>query len=118
MSTQTNLIETPESVVTPETAQEALVEMTEVVGRKWHPVILQLLGARGTMGFNDLKEEINHISSKVLADSLDRLESRHELVERRVVNEKPVRVEYALTDRGRDLEPVVTAMRDWGLEHL
>ncbi|MFB6205595.1 MAG: winged helix-turn-helix transcriptional regulator, partial [Haloglomus sp.] len=32
--------------------------------------------------------------------------------------EKPFRVEYSLTERGRSLEPVITAMREWGEEHL
>ena len=53
----------------------------------------------------------------MLSDSLTTLEE-HGLVERVVVSEKPVRVRYSLTDRGRELEPALDAMVDWGRDHL
>lgn len=84
-----------------------------IVRRKWHPVIVSQLLERGPLGFNRLKSHIGAISGTVLSDSLERLED-HGVVERSIVSEKPVRVEYALTDRGRDLEPVIDAMYDWG----
>jgi DNA-binding HxlR family transcriptional regulator len=88
-----------------------------LVGKKWHPVILHRLLTNGPLGFNDLKEEVDGISSKVLSDSLDDLEEKT-LVERTVVSEKPFRVEYSLTERGESLRPLVTEMRDWGQEYL
>lgn len=88
-----------------------------LIGKKWHPVIIHRLLTEGPQGFNELQEAVDGISSKVLSDSLDDLEDKT-LVDRRVVNEKPVRVRYSLTDRGESLEPVIMAMRDWGLEHL
>ncbi|RCU44376.1 transcriptional regulator [Haloplanus salinus] len=106
------------SVVTPGQSQETLISMADVLGRKWHLVILHELLTEGAMGFGELKGEIDHISSKVLSDSLDRLETEHDLVERRIVSEKPVRVEYAMTDRGRDLAPIVTRIHEWGVEHV
>jgi len=57
------------------------------------------------------------ISGKVQSDVLEDLEE-HGFVDRTVVSEKPFRVEYSLTDRGRSLEPVIVAMRDRGREHL
>jgi DNA-binding HxlR family transcriptional regulator len=91
--------------------------MANLLGRKWHLIILHQLLTEGAMGFGELKGEIDHISSKVLSDSLDRLETEHELVERRIVSEKPVRVEYAMTERGRDLAPIVDSVHEWGVEH-
>ena len=88
-----------------------------ILGRKWHPVIVHRLLNEGPQGFNALKEAVDGVSSKVLSDSLDDL-AEHGLVERAVVSEKPFRVEYSLTERGRSLEPVIVAMRDWGQEHL
>lgn len=105
------------SIVTPSQSQEALVSMADVFGRKWHLVILHRLLTKDAMGFNELKQDIDRISSKVLSDSLDRLETEHGLVERRIVSEKPVRVEYAMTDRGRDLAPIVDRIHEWGVEH-
>ncbi|MFB6267489.1 MAG: winged helix-turn-helix transcriptional regulator [Halodesulfurarchaeum sp.] len=85
--------------------------------KKWHPVILHRLLTNGPLGFNDLKEEVDGISSKVLSDNLDDL-SEHGLVERNVVSEKPFRVQYSLTERGKSLERVILAMRDWGQANL
>jgi DNA-binding HxlR family transcriptional regulator len=88
-----------------------------ILGRKWHPVIVHRLLQRGPLGFNALKEAVDGVSSKVLSDSLEDLEE-HGLVDRAIVSEKPFRVEYSLTERGRSLEPVIGAMREWGEAHL
>jgi len=88
-----------------------------VLGRKRHPVIVHRLLQRGPLGFNALKEAVDGVSSKVLSDSLEHLEE-HGLVEREIVSEKPFRVEYSLTERGRSLDPVIAAMREWGETHL
>lgn len=88
-----------------------------LVGKKWHPVIIHRLLSEGPQGFNELEAAVGGISSKVLSDSLDDLESKC-LVDRSVVSEKPFRVQYSLTERGASLEPVIESMRDWGQEHL
>ncbi|WP_255151733.1 winged helix-turn-helix transcriptional regulator [Halorarius halobius] len=87
-----------------------------VIGKKWHPVIVHRL-LDEPRGFNDLQRAVDGISSKVLSDSLESLED-HGLVERTVVSEKPFRVEYALTERGRSLRPVIEEMQAWGSDHL
>jgi DNA-binding HxlR family transcriptional regulator len=88
-----------------------------LIGKKWHPVIIHRLLEHGPSGFNELKEDVDGISSKVLSDSLEDL-GENNLIEREIISEKPFRVEYSLTPHGRSLEPVIYAMRDWGLEHL
>ena len=97
--------------------QQVLIEMADLLGHKWHPVILQQLVATEECGFSDLHAAIDDISNKMLSDSLTTLEE-HGLVERVVVSEKPVRVRYSLTDRGRELVPALDAMVDWGRDHL
>jgi len=88
-----------------------------LIGKKWHPVIVHRLLENGPSGFNELKENVDGISSKVLSDSLEDLQT-HELVDREVVNEQPFRVQYSLTERGASLKPVITEMAEWGQEHL
>ncbi|PGF16701.1 transcriptional regulator [Natrinema sp. CBA1119] len=88
-----------------------------LIGKKWHTVIIHRLLENGPLGFNALEEEVDGISSKVLSDALDDLEEKR-LVNREIVSEKPVRVEYSLTELGASLEPVIVEMRDWGSEHL
>jgi len=88
-----------------------------LVGKKWHPVIIDRLLKNGPSGFNELKKNVDGISSKVLSDSLEDLQEK-DLVNRAVISEQPFRVEYSLTERGASLEPVITAMGEWGAEHL
>ena len=95
----------------------SITATASLVGKKWHPVIIHRLLDHGELGFNALQAEIEGVSSKVLSESLDDLEEKR-IVSRDIVNEKPVRVEYALTELGQSLEPVVTSMIDWGEQHL
>jgi DNA-binding HxlR family transcriptional regulator len=69
------------------------------------------------MGFSELKEAVDGISSKVLSDVVEDLEQK-ELLDRAIISEKPFRVQYSLTDRGVDLRPVIEAMDRWGRDHL
>ena len=88
-----------------------------LVGKKWHPVIVHRLLEYGPSGFNELQDNVDGISSKVLSDSLDDLDENG-LVDREIISEKPFRVQYSLTDHGESLETVIYAMRDWGRQHL
>jgi len=88
-----------------------------LIGRKWHPVIVHRLLEAGPCGFNELRDNVDGISSKVLSESLSDLEENG-LVDRAVRSEKPFRVEYSLTERGESLQPVIYAMHDWGKTHL
>lgn len=88
-----------------------------LIGKKWHPVIVHRLLKHGPLGFNALKAEIDAISSTVLSNSLEDLEDNG-LVNRAIVNEKPFRVEYSLTEHGALLEPVIDAMGEWGKQYL
>lgn len=88
-----------------------------LIGKKWHPVIVHRLLAKGPLGFNALLGEIDEISSTVLSSSLQDLEENG-LVNRKIVSEKPIRVEYSLTDQGASLRPVIAAMDAWGESYL
>lgn len=94
-------------------AESALHDIQDIVGRKWNPVLLYRLLTDGPCGFSALKRRVDGISSKMLSESLSDLEEQG-LVERNLLSDQPVRVEYTLTDRGESLEPVVTRMVQWG----
>jgi DNA-binding HxlR family transcriptional regulator len=89
--------------------------MRALFGRKWQPILVYRLLEDGPTGFSRLKRDIDGISSKMLSESLTDLEDRG-LVERTQVEDSPVRVEYALTERGETLEPVLREMVQWGSE--
>lgn len=97
--------------------REAVLHGTrDILGRKWQPILVYRLLEDGPTGFSELKQTVDGISAKMLSESLAELESA-ELVERTELSDSPVRVEYALTERGRALEPVIAAMIGWGHEH-
>jgi len=98
------------------TPKDDLVETSQILGRKWQTVIVHRLLRDGPMGFSDLKEEIDSISSKVLSDNLAELEDAG-LVARDLVQTRPLRVEYSLTPAGEGLDSVVTAILDWRDDH-
>ncbi|HKJ57586.1 MAG TPA: helix-turn-helix domain-containing protein [Halobacteriales archaeon] len=89
----------------------------DVLGRKWHPVIVTRLLADGPLGFTRLESDVEGLSDTVLSASLADLQEKG-IVERRIVSDRPLRVEYALTERGASLEPVLDAMAAWGREQL
>ena len=90
------------------------VEVTlSVMGGTWKPIILFHL-LHGKKRFGELGRNIGGITQRMLTLQLRELEEAG-IVARTVYAEVPPRVDYALTDLGRSLEPVLIAMRDWGL---
>lgn len=87
-----------------------------IVGERWTILILRDLLLDGPRRFQDLLESLEGISPTTLSDRLRTLE-RHRIVERRLYADHPPRAEYALTQRGRDLGPVLKALRAWGEQH-
>ncbi|WP_433623648.1 winged helix-turn-helix transcriptional regulator [Halomicrococcus sp. NG-SE-24] len=89
----------------------------EVIGKKWHPVIVHRLLQREALRFNELSEAVGVVTNKMLSQSLDDLEEKG-LVDREIVSEKPVAVEYSLTEQGQSLEPVIASLEEWGKTYL
>ena len=83
------------------------------VGDKWTVLVVRYLG-NGSMRFNELKRTVNGISQKMLTSTLRGLE-RDGFVTRTVFPTIPPRVDYELTDLGRDLLVPVKALGDWAI---
>ena len=83
----------------------------ELIGRRWTGAILRAL-LTDVNRFNSLAAAVPGLSDRMLAERLKELEAEG-LVLRNVIPEMPVRVEYSLTAKGRDLESVVRAVADW-----
>jgi DNA-binding HxlR family transcriptional regulator len=81
------------------------------MGRKWIGLIVHVL-AEGEKRFSELAETVPGISARILSQRLAELESNG-LVTRTVVPDSPVRVHYALTDKGMELRPVLSGLADW-----
>lgn len=83
-----------------------------MLGDKWTPLLVMQLSG-GAVRFSILQQEVCGISPRTLSQRLDDLE-RKELVTKRSYAEMPPRVEYALTQKGRDLIPILKSMAAWG----
>ena len=100
-------------MLTKEELPECLVATTvALIGSKWKLLIIRNLLQR-PWRFNELKKDLDGISQKVLTDSLRSMEADG-LITRTVYPEVPSRVEYALSDLGQTLKPILDSMVEWG----
>ena len=100
-------------MMTKEELPECSVATTvQLIGSKWKLLIMRNLLAR-PWRFNELKKSLEGISQKVLTDSLRSMEEDG-LITRTVYPEVPPRVEYALSELGESMRPILDAMEEWG----
>ncbi len=83
----------------------------QLLGKRWTGLILDAM-MEGPQRFCEMTAIVDGLSDRVLSDRLRELESEG-VVERIVYPQIPVRVEYRLTEKGRDLRPVVQAIHTW-----
>ena len=86
-------------------------QAVELVGRRWCGAIARAL-LDGPLRFSELERAIPEISARALTQRLRELEAEG-VVERVVEASSPVRVSYALSEKGRALEEVVTGLERW-----
>lgn len=87
----------------------------QLIGSKWKLLILRNLLVR-PWRFNELKKSLEGISQKVLTDSLRSMEADG-IITRTVYPEVPPRVEYALSELGESMRPIIGAMEQWGIQY-
>jgi DNA-binding HxlR family transcriptional regulator len=88
----------------------------ELVGKRWTGAILLVL-MDGPLRFCEITQLVPDLSDRLLSERLKELEAEG-IVQRHVENGGSVRVQYALTDKGRALEPAVRALKSWARAHL
>src|SRR3954451_19465295 len=88
----------------------------EMIGKRWTGAILLVL-LDGPLHFSGIKHLVPELSDRLLSERLKELEAEG-IVERRVLEGSPVRVEYRLTEKGQALEPVVRSLKGWAREWL
>jgi DNA-binding HxlR family transcriptional regulator len=84
----------------------------EILGKKWTGLIIRVL-LGGPKRFKDIKEQIPDMSDKMLTDRMKELEA-FGILTRTVYPEMPVRIEYELTEKGKNLEEVILSIQSWG----
>ncbi len=90
------------------------MELTlDIIGGKWKPIIIYYIGTNEKLRYGELKRIIPNISERMLSRALRELE-KDKVINREVFEEKIMRVEYTLTDRGLEVLPILTALTLWG----
>src|ERR1043165_3202302 len=84
---------------------------SELIGRRWTGAIIYVL-LKSRCRFATLRDAIPDITDRMLSERLQELEHCG-IVERSVIPDTPVRVEYSLTKKGRSLAPVMDSIAEW-----
>ena len=85
----------------------------DVIGEKWTLLILRDLTRNPSRRFQDLLDSLHGCAPNTLSARLSSLEERG-LIERRQYEQHPPRMEYVLTAKGREMRPVLKALKAWG----
>lgn len=105
-----------EPMKTKEELPECPVATTvSIISSKWKLLIIRNLLER-PWRFNELKKDLEGISQKVLTDSLRTMEEDG-IITKTVYPEVPPHVEYALSELGESMRPILDAMKEWGTEY-
>jgi DNA-binding HxlR family transcriptional regulator len=86
-------------------------QAVELIGRRWTGAILRVL-MDGAMRFSEVAQAVPELSDRLLSERMKELEARG-IVERTVHPGPPVRVEYALSEMGRELRPALSELQGW-----
>lgn len=96
---------------------ECPVEVSlSVLGGKWKGLILFHL-QKDTRRFNELQRLLPGITQRMLARQLRELESSN-IVQRKIYQQSPPKVEYSLTEFGLTLSPILQSLHEWGKEYI
>jgi len=88
----------------------------DLVGERWTILLIRDMLLHGARKFQDFQASLPGLAPNTLSARLKTLEANG-LVKRQLYSEYPPRVEYALTDKGKTLGPVLRALREWGTKH-
>lgn len=114
MKRECSIIETIYS--SPELKSCPIETTFKIIGKKWAVLIIREM-FRGTNQFNRLLENIEGITPKVLTERLRELQKLG-IIKRTIVSEYPIRVEYELTELGREFEPVLLAAGSFAMRYM
>ena len=89
-----------------------LQEVADALERKWSFQIIYEIGNHKKIRFNDLQEELIHISPKTLSDTLKKLENGN-IINKKSFNQIPPKVEYSLSEDGLSLYPIIVSLLKW-----
>lgn len=94
---------------------KVVADVLDIVGGKWRGQILAHL-CDNPKRFNELKTVLTKITSSTLTKELRYLEDI-KIIERKIIQETPIIVEYRLTAHGKSIKDLIKTIIEWGLKH-
>lgn len=88
-----------------------------LIGGKWKLLILSHIFNYESRGYSQIRDNLPGVSEKMLSQQLKELE-RDDLIQKRILSEKPLRVEYSLTTQGQSLSDLYKFTSTWGIAYL
>lgn len=95
---------------------QAITDAMSLLSGKWKFHILGTLIEGQSLGFMDLMREVKGIGTKMLSKELQDLEM-NQLINRTVLNTKPISVSYAISEKGKTLLPLINELANWGIQY-
>src|SRR5919204_1585884 len=92
-------------------------EAVELIGRRWTGAIVAVLLDHGPLRFSEIAQAVPELSDRLLSERMKELEARG-VVQRHVEPGPPVRVTYALTAMGSELQPALQELKSWARHWL
>ena len=105
------------NVIVTESGNCPVMPVIAMLQGKWKLQVIYELCIKEPMRFGELRKMLGSVTNTALTNALKELE-KDGLVNRQQFNEIPPRVEYSLTDKGRELLPVFNAIANWGLRYV
>lgn len=94
------------------------VEYTlSIISNKWKILILYWLLKNEVMRYGELKRSLNGVTHRMLSLGLKQLEE-DKIIVRKQYDQIPPKVEYRISDKGRSLAPIISALCDWGTNNM
>jgi len=94
------------------------IEITlEIISGKWVVLLIILLAEEKIVRFNEFRKSFPDITQKMLSQQLKKLEE-NKIIQKEVYPEVPPKVEYKLTEQGKELIPLLEQMQLWGKEYI
>lgn len=106
-----------EEYVPPKEIRRCPIDNTsKIMGKKFTVHIIRDMHLRGQTRFNEFLESVKGINSNTLATRLREMDENG-LIRRKIFHETPIRIEYSLTEKGKDLIPILEQMAAFSMKH-
>lgn len=97
------------------TTRMCVAHAATIISTKWTPQLIYAVSS-GVSRFSELRTEVGGVNPRTLSARLDDLEASG-IIKKMAFAEVPPRIEYTLTDKGKDLLPILEQMSKWGRKY-